>query len=204
MLTASQPFTTALIHSNIKQFRQTLVWLKNKPMNFMNANKMFMKWHEDICIFGTGRLTYNPQKTKGKVHKNGNNRSDGNVTQYSKGTQRIITISDEYHPKSVLEFPIQHLTGHPTEKPVPLFEFLIRTYTNPGDTVLDNTCGSGTTLVAAINTGRSAIGIERDEGYFRIASERVRAARAKAGPVIDLAAFRRVAEWNRAVARWAA
>jgi site-specific DNA-methyltransferase (adenine-specific) len=173
VLTASQPFTSALVMSNPSMFRQSLAWLKNKPMNFMNANKMFMKWHEDIIIFYKNLPTYNPQKTKGKLHKNGNTQNTGNITQYTVGTQRIITESEYYHPKSILEFAIEHKTPHPTEKPVALFEYLIKTYTNEGDIVLDNCMGSGTTGVACKNLNRNFIGIEKDPEYFKIAEKRI-------------------------------
>ena len=173
VMTASQPFTTTLIASNIKMFRQCLIWKKNKPMNFMNANRMFMKWTEDICVFYGKLPTYNPQKVKGKLHKNGNKQDCGNITQYSKGTQRIITESEWYHPSSIIEVAIEHSTKHPTEKPVALMEYLIKTYTNEGETVLDFTMGSGTTGVACMNTGRKFIGIEMDADYFEIAKNRI-------------------------------
>ena len=173
VLTASQPFTSALVMSNVDWYRSSLVWLKNKPMNFMNANKMFMKWHEDIVIFYNKLPTYNPQKIKGKLHKNGNTQNTGNITQYTVGTQRIITESDTYHPKSILEFKIDHLTKHPTEKPVALFEYLIKTYTNEGDLVLDNCAGSGTTGVACKNLGRNYILIEKEPEYVKIINERL-------------------------------
>ena len=173
VMTASQPFTTTLIASNMKMFRQTLTWKKNKPMNFMNANKMFMKWTEDVCVFYSSLPTYNPQKIKGRLHKNGNKQSCGNITQYSKGTQRIVTESEWYHPSSILEFPVQHSTKHPTEKPVALMEYLIRTYTNEGETVLDFAAGSFTTVIACINTNRNAIAIEKDAAYYQKGSKRV-------------------------------
>lgn len=173
VMTASQPFTTKLISSNYKMFRQSLIWKKNKPMNFMNCNKMFMKWTEDICVFYSKLPTYNPQKVKGKLHKNGNKQTCGNITQYSKGTTRIITESEWYHPSSIIDIPLKHETSHPTEKPVALMEYLIKTYTKEGETVLDFTMGSGSTGVACVNTNRRFIGIELDEGYFNIAKSRI-------------------------------
>ena len=177
VLTASQPFTSMLIMSNIEMFRQTLVWKKNKPMNFMNANKMFMKWTEDICIFYNLLPTFNPKKTKGRFHKNGNKQSCGNITQYSKGTQRTITMSSSYFPSNIIEIAVEHSTEHPTEKPVQLMIYLIETYTNKGDTVLDFTMGSGTTAIACERLKRKWIGIEIEEKYCEIAAKRIEAER---------------------------
>jgi DNA modification methylase len=125
-------------------------------------------------------------------------------TSLDENGERILKAYDKAYPVNVLEFARDNMAKgkslHPTQKPVALMEYLVRTYTNPGDTVLDNTCGSGTTLVAAINTGRNAIGIERDPEYFRIAQERVRAAQPLTSRmVVDLDQFRRVVEWNAAV-----
>lgn len=174
VLTASQPFTTALISSNIKMFRQTLTWVKNKPMNFMNANKMFMKWTEDVCVFYDKLPTYNPQMIKGAYHKNGNKEKCGNITQYSKSTDRIITESEYYYPSSIINLSLDHKTKHPTEKPVKLMGYLIKTYSNKNDIVLDFTVGSGTTAVAAKQLGRRFIGCEISPEYCKIAEDRLR------------------------------
>lgn len=197
VLTASQPFTTQLISSNLPDFRYSWVWEKEQGVNFLLAKKQPLKVHEDVNVFYRSLPTYNPQMTVGKPYVSGKGTS-GDV---SSNVIKVQTHNEgTRYPRSI-QFFKRETGSHPTQKPVALMEYLIRTYTNPGDTVLDNTCGSGTTLVAAINTGRNAIGIERDPDYFRIAQERVRLAEraAQPRPVVDLAAFRRVAEWNKRV-----
>ena len=172
VLTASQPFTTSLITSNSKLFRYCLVWDKQRPSGSMLAKKRPLKYHEDIVIFYKKQPAYNPQMTKGKKQKKA---SGGNSENY--GSIPIIRYdSDTYYPRSILEFKGCHnMTGkiHPTQKPVALLEYLIKTYTNEGETVLDNVMGSGSTGVACINTNRKFIGIELDENYFEIAKKRI-------------------------------
>lgn len=209
VLTSAQPFTTSVIASNLIGFRHSWTWVKPRPTGFQNAKKMPLRATEDVLVFGHG--VYNPQGLirVNKVMRNSRSTGGGNVRDdiaesTGKGTLRTpgATYIQEFtnYPKNILEFPVPTAGKvHPTQKPVALMEYLIRTYTNPGDTVLDNTCGSGTTLVAAVNTGRNAIGIERDPEYFQIAQRRVRDAQRAAGPVVDLAAFRRVLHWNRRV-----
>lgn len=259
VLTASQPFTTALIASNVDLFRYSWVWEKDQGVNFMSAKRQPLKVHEDVCVFyadlaeqrgaaveyaplreyfqterdesglsaqeiasvlgnfmashyftngaqfcipsadnyaklqTTGRfqrpyeevrreyqrlgesihpVTYNPQMTAGNPYISGKGTS-GEVTGC---VQKVQTINEgTRYPRSILPFKRQ--TGiHPTQKPVALMEYLIRTYTNEGDTVLDNCMGSGTTGVACVNTGRKFIGIEMDSGYFEIAKDRIEAA----------------------------
>jgi site-specific DNA-methyltransferase (adenine-specific) len=150
-------------------------------------------------------MVYFPQglKRSGKFVKSKNDVDDVWGARPSRQNNGYVQEFTGY-PNSVLSIASEGSTVHPTQKPVALMEYLIRTYTNSGDTVLDNTCGSGTTLVAAINTGRNAIGIERDPDYFQIASERVAKAQRAVGPIVDLAAFRRVVEWNRRVQELAA
>ena len=174
VLTASQPFTTALISSNMKDFRYSLVWEKEQATNFMQAHIQFGKSHEDVSVFYQKQPNYAPQMTK------------ADTPSKSGGKNKIETIgggfiggapknegSLERFPKSVLRFNRDRTGLHPTQKPVALMEYLIRTYTNEGDTVLDNCMGSGTTGVACANTGRKFIGIERDLAYFRIAAARI-------------------------------
>ena len=177
VLTASQPFTTALIASNFKDFRYCLVWDKvNKYTGALNANRMPLKRHEDVAIFYRALPTYNKQPRAGKAYK-GTAGGHGEHTQFGKeGKKRVIQSDGNHNPCSILEINGDVKKGHglhPTQKPVALMAYLIRTYTNEGDTILDNTMGSGTTGVAAANTGRKFIGIERDDKYFAIAQKRI-------------------------------
>jgi site-specific DNA-methyltransferase (adenine-specific) len=175
VLTASQPFTSALVMSNIKFFRYSLVWKKSKCGSPLLAKHRFMAKHEDVLIFSFGKETYNPQMEEGKPYA----RSGVSVktNNHGYGLKQVTTKNEgTRYPSSVLVFPQQWRRQdqvHPTQKPVALMEYLIRTYTNAGETVLDNTMGSGTTGVACINTGRNFIGIERDENYFNIARSRI-------------------------------
>ena len=179
VLTASQPFTTELINSYRQFFRYCLVWDKTKSGNFALANKQPMKSHEDIVVFYKRQPTYNPQKeTRGAVRKKG-----GGVASTNTGIVPTISHNNEYFPKSI----VVASTGsrkdqmHPTQKPVALFEYLIRTYTNEGDVVMDNCAGSGTTAIAAERTKRRWVCIERDPDYFAKATARVDAEIASKG-----------------------
>lgn len=175
VLTAAQPFTSALIMSNVHEFKYQWVWDKANPTGFLNAKKQPLRRHEDIVVFSNGPHTYNPQmETRGKPRrKGGYNKGEGSDNYGAFGN--VQTVSNKYYPTSLLAISNAARAGkeHPTQKPVALMEYLIRTYTNEGDTVLDNTMGSGTTGVAALNTGRKFIGIERDPEYFKIAARRV-------------------------------
>lgn len=177
VLTASQPFTTALIASNMKMFKQCLIWDKVAPRGFLNAKKMHLNRHEEIAVFYAKPPTYNPEMTvRGNVRNKGsynNKKGDGDMVYGAFKNQ--YSRNNEYYPTSILRFSnaIQLGKTHPTQKPVALMEYLIRTYTNEGDTVLDNCMGSGTTGVACMNTGRRFIGIEMDAGYFEIARDRI-------------------------------
>ena len=178
VLMASQPFTSALVMSNVGMFRYDLKWIKTQATGFYNANRMPLRAHEDILVFYRSLPSYNPQKTAGEpyVQKRG---SASNVYQ---GKDLSVTVNETgmRHPLSWQVFQRDADKVHPTQKPVALMEYLIRTYTNAGETVLDFTMGSGTTGVAAANTGRRFIGIERDPDYFTIASARVQKAQADA------------------------
>lgn len=182
VFTASQPFTSALVMSNLKAFRYSLVWDKvNKYTGALNANRMPLKRHEDVCVFYRSLPTYNKQHREGKPFKSSNTNGHGAYTQYGVKRERRFTVNDGRHnPCSVLEIPgdnKKELGLHPTQKPVALLEYLIKTYTLPGETVLDFTMGSGSTGVACVNTGREFIGIERDDKYFEIAKRRIEAAK---------------------------
>ena len=180
-MTANEPFTSILVTSNLKEFRYRWVWEKAVPTGHLNANRMPMKWHEDVVIFYSSLPTYNPILREGK----GYSVSLSDVHSGNYGKQRNVGKSEndgsQYKPKDIIG-PFKNANGggkvHPTQKPVALMEYLIKTYTNEGDIVLDFTMGSGTTGVACGNLNRNFIGIEKDteHGYFQIAEERVSAA----------------------------
>lgn len=169
VLTASQPFTSALVMSNTAMYRHQWVWNKNNSAGFATAKIRPLAICEDVLVFGNGKVNYYPQMTKGKLRKKGGYGSSDNY-----GIVPTVSVNDDYYPKNLIEIGNASQVGkvHPTQKPVALMEYLIRTYTNEGETVLDNTMGSGTTGVACINTGRKFIGIERDPEYFKIAQDR--------------------------------
>jgi len=178
VLTASQPFTTRLISSNFDEFKYSLVWKKNKATGFMQAKTKPLNSHEDILVFGGFKIaaqyfngTYNPQGVEDVgLREYSNARKADHIT----GNRAAgVAQSGKGYPKSVLEFASETQTVHPTQKPVALMEYLIKTYTNEGETILDNTMGSGTTGVACANTRRKFIGIEMDTGYYEIAKARI-------------------------------
>jgi len=167
VLFGCQPFTSALVMSNLKEFRYTLVWAKTAPTGFLNANRMPLRKHEDIVVFYRSLPTYNPQKTHGhprKVATAVHKRKCKETTNYGKHGLSSYDSTERY-PTSVLSFPSdkQKSAVHPTQKPVALLEYLIRTYTNVGETVLDNCAGSGSVGIACDNAGRNFIGIELDD-----------------------------------------
>lgn len=169
VLTAAQPFTTALIASRMGRFRYTWTWKKSKPTGHLNAKKQPLRNTEDVVVFYKEQCIYNPQGTRPTNHvvKRTNR---GNYGDCSKETLQTVTG----YPTSVIEFATEN-GFHQTQKPVPLFDYLIRTYTNPGDLVLDNCAGSGTTAVAAEQTGRRWICIEREPSYYYGAIGRIAA-----------------------------
>jgi DNA modification methylase len=173
-MTASQPFTSVLIGSNLKMFKDCLVWKKNIASNFLNANRAHLKRHEDVCIFYSKQPIYNKQYGEGEAYTNKRSGRDDSGDCYGKVNKRTDTKNEgKRNPISVLEFNRE--TGkHPTQKPVALMEYLIKTYTNEGETVLDFTMGSGTTGVAAKKLNRSFIGIELSSEYFEIAKSRIK------------------------------
>ena len=169
VLTASQPFTSALVMSNPDIFRYEWIWEKEQGVNFLLAKKQPMKVHENILVFSRKQTTYKPQMTYGKPYVSGKGDS-GEVT--GRVVKKQTKNNGTRYPRSVQR--INRETGiHPTQKPVALFEYLIKTYTNEGETVLDNCMGSGTTAIACLNTNRNFIGFELDKGYFDIANERI-------------------------------
>jgi len=170
VLTCAQPFTTAVIASRLDAFKYCWVWKKSKPTGHLNAKKQPMRNTEDIAVFYREQCTYNPQGTK-ETNKLVSRTNRGNYGECSKPTVQTVTG----YPTTILEFATENGV-HPTQKPVALMEYLIKTYTDEGDVVLDNTMGSGTTGVACVNTGRYFMGIEQDGKYFNIAKERIQAA----------------------------
>jgi site-specific DNA-methyltransferase (adenine-specific) len=173
VLTAAQPFTSALVMSNPGLFKYQWVWEKSVATNFLNAKKQPLRNHEDVLVFYAEQPTYNPQMVPGE--RKTSRRVGTKTSNYGKADKETFYDSTERYPLSVQRFGsrIDGAALHPTQKPVALMEYLIRTYTNEGDTVLDNTMGSGTTGVACVNAGRKFIGIERDDKYFAIAQKRI-------------------------------
>jgi len=182
VMTAAQPFTSILVCSNLDMHKYSLVWRKSKIGHFAQAPYRFMTEHEDIAVFSFGgtsknalnRMVYNPQELEdchrvceGKAHSD---------HRPSAAVQPDYLQTKTGYPKSILEFGSDTAKDHPTQKPVALMEYLIKTYTNEGETVLDFTMGSGSTGVACANTGRKFIGIELDNGYFKIAQNRINSA----------------------------
>jgi DNA modification methylase len=174
--TASQPFTSALVMSNPEFFKYELIWEKPRNSHPFFANLRPLPHHENIIIFSSGKNTYNPQLQKTDRFHKVSIGAHGRLRGDREGVKSKITESRDYkYPKSIVKIanPTQELGIHPTQKPVALYEYLVRTYTNEGETVLDMTMGSGTTGVAAIQTGRDFIGIEKDAEYFAIAERRI-------------------------------
>ena len=171
VLFSQMPFTAELVHSNLKLFRYEWIWEKDNGTGFLNAKKMPLKKHENILVFYKKLPTYNPQMRTGfKPYKCKQGRHSTNYGLYEQG--HITESNGERYPIDIIEFKKD--TGlHPTQKPVALLEYLIKTYTNEGDVVLDNCMGSGSTGVACLNTNRNFIGIELDEKYFEIAKKRI-------------------------------
>jgi len=175
VLFACQPFTTSLIYSCKKYFRYTLVWQKNKFSDFLNARRKPMKIHEDICLFYKKQPTYNPQYTYSTPYKRWNTQKAVNKqSNYGKHKENVAESKDGRRlPITVLKFNRIERPAHPTQKPVDLCEWLIKSYSNEGDTILDNTMGVGTTGIACLNTKRNFVGIELDEKYYNQAVERI-------------------------------
>ena len=175
VLTASQPFTTDLISSNRKYFRYCLVWDKKRSANPMLAKVQPLKVHEDIVVFYKSMPSYNPQMGSGEFRnkKSYYKGSTSDAFQYT--NKQEDNFNNQYYPKSILDISNANQSGkiHPTQKPVALFEYLIKTYTNEGETVLDNCAGSGTTAIACLNTNRNYICIEKEPKYYEIAQNRI-------------------------------
>lgn len=175
LLTCQGLFTANLIITGRDLYRYSLVWEKTKAGGFLNAKRMPLQAHEDILIFYKSLPTYNPQMEIGKPYTK-KAVTDGDGRNYGKFSRAgtVAVNNGERYPRSVIKMANDnHGSLHPTQKPIALWEYLIRTYTNPGDTVLDNCCGSGTTGVACYNTGRNSIQIDISQEYCDIARKRL-------------------------------
>ncbi len=180
VLTSSQPFTSALVMSNPKWFKCEWIWKKHKGTNIYGVKREPLKIHESCLIFAKDKCTYNPQMTEGEPYKKRGShnigKSEGLIIANKKVGYAKDFDSSKRYPVSIQEFSNHNQKDnsfHPTQKPVPLLEYLIKTYTNENDIVLDNTMGSGTCGVACKNLNRSFIGIEKDDKYFEIAKRRI-------------------------------
>lgn len=178
--TATMPFAAALVSSNYDWFKWEHVWNKKKPSNFLLSKIMPLMSHETIQVFGNGKITYNPQMTKGKKR----NKTGQNKEQFKEdggwGKVKFVgreNVNDDYYPKSIIEISNAAQRGkiHRAQKPVELMSYFIKTYSNPGAVVLDNAMGSGSTGIACLETGRDFIGIEIDPEIFAKAKERIEA-----------------------------
>lgn len=201
VLTAQPPFDKQLGASCLQHMQYEWIWNKSRVTGHLNAKRQPMRKHENVLVFYRKQPTYNPQGLIrfDKVKKQGRD----TTTNYGAVKEGDYFQEWTNYPHSILEIQSAGSTVHPTQKPVALMEYLIRTYTNPGDTVLDNTMGSGTTGVAAVQSGRRFVGIERDPDYFQIATKRINEARPPR-PVVDWSFGMRVQRWNAAVSAWRA
>lgn len=176
VLTASQPFTSMLVMSNIKMFRHEWIWQKNRGSNFANTVREPFKEHEEVIVFSKGKWTYNKQMQErtgsGLDRVKYGLKWESKSENYGQFDTKSSSQPKLRVPSSVQKFNTE-VGLHPTQKPIALFDYLIRTYSNEGETVLDNCMGSGTTGVACVRTDRNFIGIENDERYFNIAKERI-------------------------------
>ena len=176
VLTAAQPFTSLLVVSNLQDFKYQWVWKKgNKPTGFLNAKKQPLRITEDVVVFYAAQPTYNPVMVQGApCHTRGGGGKQGKHQTDNYGAfSKTETVGTAKYPQTLIDIPRDARKVHPTQKPVALMEYMVRTYSNEGDTILDNTMGSGTTGVACVNASRHFIGIEQDPGYFAIAERRI-------------------------------
>ena len=177
VLFGSQPFTSVLVNSNIKMFKYEWIWEKDGGSNFATVKYMPMKEHENILVFGKGKIKYNEQRQERIGSRKGKKTTttDSGRKDSVYGTQKggkTFDVPKLRCPRSIQRFNRER-GQHPTQKPLDLLEYLVKTYSNENDTILDNTMGSGTTMLACKNLNRNGIGIENDEGYFKIAQQRI-------------------------------
>lgn len=191
VLTASQPFTSSLIMSNPKIFKYTWAWDKVKATGHLNAKRQPLRRFEDVCVFYKRQSIYNPQmveRDKPRVDKYSSETVyEGDGSRVYGTYKRTGNTYTHYYPTNIIVFSNadQSKALHPTSKPVPLFEYLIKTYTNENDVVLDNCIGSGTTAIAAMNTNRNWIGIELEEEYVDIANNRIEQHKTKLNKLVS-------------------
>jgi len=176
VLTASPPFNVFLGASNLSWFKYEWIWDKKLGSGSLNVRKVPLKRHENILVFYKNSPTYNPQMRKGKFRNKSTNKPEANKGNYGEIKHIRDNYNDIYYPTTILEFSNANVRGrvHPTQKPVALFEYLIKTYTNEGELVLDNCIGSGTTAIACMQTNRNFIGIELEPKYVDIANKRIK------------------------------
>lgn len=170
-----EPFSSYLRLSNIKNFKYDWIWEKSKATNFLNAKKQPLRCHEIVSVFYKKQPTYNPQMVKATPYDKGIRKPQINDDVYGKYSQQRIASNGERYPRSIQYYRTAESEGglHRTQKPVGLLEYFIQTYSNKGDTVLDFTCGSGSTLIACMNTYRKGIGIELNDDFFKVAHNRI-------------------------------
>lgn len=173
VLTATEPFSSMLIMSNPENFRYDLIWEKPLATGFLNANKMPLRNHEQILVFYKSLPIYNPQKTEGKPYKMARRGDTTNYNSVKNLHQETNNVDGKRFPKSVIKFSSDKDKLHPTQKPLALFEWLIKTFTNEGETVLDNCAGSGTTGIACVKNNRNSILIEKDPKFFELIKTRL-------------------------------
>ena len=191
VMTSAQPFTSQLVISQPKLFRYELIWHKTRATNFLNANKMPLRAHENVLVFYKQLPTYNPQKTTGLPYARKDGMGGADSANYGARPSRRSRIdrtnmTGARHPTTVQQFVQENATVHPTQKPVTLLMWLIRTYSDCNQTIIDPVSGSATTAIAAIRTGRNAVCIEKDRNYFDIGVKRVKAEIAASGISVDL------------------
>ena len=175
ILFAQIPFSITLGASNLKWLKYEWIWDKKLGSGSLNVKKMPLKRHENILVFAKGKTTYNPQMTKGKFRNKSTSKPQSNKGNYGEIKHQKDNFNDDYYPTSILEFTNANVRSriHPTEKQLPLMEYLVKTYTNEGDIVLDNTMGSGTTNLACLKLNRKSIGIEKEKQYYDVAVRRL-------------------------------
>lgn len=180
VLFGSEPFASMLRVGNIKNYKYDWVWKKNKATQYLNAKRMPLNDYETISIFYNRLPVYNPCMGVGKKYSNKHKPGDTGDCYGNVGYSEVVNVTTRY-PRRIIDFSVERNIVHPTQKPVPLLEYLIETYTNERDTILDFTMGSGSTGVACVNTNRDFIGIELDDTYFDIAQKRI----IEAGGIIE-------------------
>ena len=174
VLFGTEPFSTKLRCSNIKNYKYDWIWCKNIKTNFVHAKRQPLRQYENIVVFYNKQCTYNPQKTQGHIPtQKATNCSNGNL--YYESKRDYVGGNTDRYPSNIISFDVVDIKKreHPTQKPIDLIEYLIKTYTNEGDLILDNCMGSGSTGVASLNLNRNFIGIELDKNYFNIAKDRI-------------------------------